>query len=101
MDRMRHRLPRRPYASLLAGIAILWVSYASVAWADGSDGGAAEQTTGQGDWAFRVAPYIWLPAMTGDVTVRGTESEIDTSVSDIFTESDFAFALQGQVEAWY
>ena len=52
-------------------------------------------------WEFRAAPYIWIPAMTGDVTVNGTETDIDTSVSDVFTTSDFAFALQGQFEAWH
>ena len=32
--------------------------------------------------------------MTGSATVKGVKTDIDTSISDIFTESDFAFALQ-------
>lgn len=66
--------------------------------------GAVPETSagpGRSDWSFRVAPYIWIPAMTGDVTVKGIDSEIDTTISDIFTGSDFAFALQGQTEVWY
>lgn len=53
------------------------------------------------DWTFTVAPYIWLPAMTGSTTVDGRKAEIDTSVSDLFTESDFVFAVQAELAAWY
>lgn len=52
-------------------------------------------------WEFRAAPYIWLPAMTGEVTVKGTTTDVDTSVADLFTESDFVFALTAQFEAWH
>lgn len=52
-------------------------------------------------WELRVAPYIWLPAMDGHATVAGTRAEVDTTISDIFTGSDFAFALQGEAELWY
>jgi hypothetical protein len=53
------------------------------------------------DWTFAITPYIWLPAMTGDVTVRGRTADIDTSIADLFTESDFVFGLQAEMEAWY
>jgi hypothetical protein len=53
------------------------------------------------DWTFLVAPFIWLPAMTGDTTVKGVTVDVDTSISDLFTETDFVFAIQAQMEAWY
>jgi hypothetical protein len=53
------------------------------------------------DWTFDVIPYVWLPAMTGDVTVRGRKADVDVSIGDLFTETDFIFALQAQLEAWY
>ncbi len=51
-------------------------------------------------WEFMVAPYIWLPAMTGKAGVNGTTFPIDTTVGDLFTQTDFVFALSAQVEAW-
>jgi hypothetical protein len=39
--------------------------------------------------------------MTGDVTIKGNASDIDTTISDLFTESDFVFALAAEMEAWY
>jgi hypothetical protein len=53
------------------------------------------------NWTFAVAPYIWLPAMTGSAEVDGRKVDIDTTVGDLFTESDFIFAIQADFEAWY
>jgi len=53
------------------------------------------------DWTFVITPYIWLPAMTGSTTVQGRTAEVDTSIADLFTESDFVFGLQAEMEAWY
>ena len=69
--------------------------------AESGTGSQVDQTEGESDWRFQVTPYIWLPAMTGGATIGGTDVGIDTSISDIFSGSDFAFALQGEVEAWY
>jgi hypothetical protein len=55
----------------------------------------------EGDWDFVVAPYIWLPAMTGSSSVNGRSIQIDTSVSDLFTKSDFVFSVSAELEAWY
>lgn len=52
-------------------------------------------------WEIRVAPYIWLPAATGDATVAGTKTELDSSLSDLFSGTDFVFGLQGEAEGWY
>ncbi len=55
----------------------------------------------EGDWTFSIAPYIWLPAMTGKATVAGHTVDVDTSIADLFTESDFVFGLLVETEAWY
>ncbi|MDJ0848908.1 MAG: hypothetical protein QNK04_11060 [Myxococcota bacterium] len=52
------------------------------------------------DWSFVLAPYIWLPAMTGEATVRGIPVEVETDISDIF-DKDRALSVKAQFEAWY
>jgi hypothetical protein len=54
-----------------------------------------------GNWDFAITPYIWLPAMTGEAAVKGRSVEIDTTVGDLFTETDFVFAVQAEFAAWY
>jgi hypothetical protein len=53
------------------------------------------------DWTFAIKPYIWLPAMTGDVTIGGVKVPVETSISDLFTGSDFLFGLMMEAEVWY
>jgi len=45
------------------------------------------------DWKFRAAPYLWLVALDGDVTVRGQESDLDLSFNDIWDELNIAGML--------
>lgn len=53
-------------------------------------------------WRFDVAPfYLWLPALEGDVTVRGQEVPVDVTVGE-FTETLFEslkVAATGRFEA--
>lgn len=53
------------------------------------------------DCTFEVIPYVWLPAVSGSVTVAGRSADVDTSISDIFTEPDFVFGVFAQMEGWY
>ncbi len=63
-----------------------------------SQGQAQEQTVHVGDdWEFVVAPYLWMAGMIGDVTVKGTDSEVDAGFSDILDSLDAAFL--GYIEA--
>ena len=78
-------------------IAVLWTlgtAAAPAAWGQATD--AAES-----DWSFAITPYIWLPAMTGEAAVKGNSVDIDTTIADLFTETDFVFALSAEMEAWY
>ena len=63
--------------------------------------GAAAEAPDEDEWTFLVAPYIYLPSMSGSATVMGIEMPIDNSIADLFTENDFVFAIQAQTEAWY
>ncbi|CAB1077837.1 hypothetical protein D1AOALGA4SA_5615 [Olavius algarvensis Delta 1 endosymbiont] len=45
------------------------------------------------DWKFRVAPYMWLVALEGDVTVRGRKSDLDLGFKDIWDELNIAAML--------
>jgi hypothetical protein len=86
--------PQRQRALAIAVFWVLGVAAAPAAWGQAAD-------DAESDWDFVIAPYIWLPAMTGDATVKGRTTEIDTTVSDLFTETDFVFALSAEMEAWY
>ena len=52
-------------------------------------------------WKFELAPYIWLPAMSGDVTVRNRTFDVDLDLDEtldlIF--DDLKFAFMGRFEA--
>jgi hypothetical protein len=50
-----------------------------------------------GEWTFRIAPYLLVPSMEGDVTLRGREVETDVGPEDIFSRLNFGF--QGYLEA--
>jgi len=57
------------------------------------------------EWQFRVTPYVWIPGVTGDVTVRGNPVDIDVNVFDLFdsgssgVDLDSLAALMGYLEA--
>jgi hypothetical protein len=56
-------------------------------------------------WQFRVTPYVWIPGVSGDVTVRGNPVDIDFNVFDVFdsgssgVDLDSLAALMGYLEA--
>jgi len=55
---------------------------------------AAEEKTSQNSgWEFAVAPYMWFLSLDGDVTVKGNESDLDLSFSDIWDELNIAAML--------
>jgi opacity protein-like surface antigen len=52
-------------------------------------------------WTFEVEPYLWLPALDGDITVRGHTAPVDLSIGE-FVETIFEslqFAAMGRIEA--
>jgi hypothetical protein len=80
-------------------LAILMIALATAANAALAE--APPEDPQEGNWTFDVAPYFFLPAMTGSVTVKGLTLPVDTSVPDIFTENDLALTLAVRAEAWY
>jgi hypothetical protein len=59
---------------------------------------------GSSGWQFRVTPYVWIPGVSGDVTVRGNPVDIDFNVFDVFdsgssgVDLDSLAALMGYLE---
>lgn len=49
-------------------------------------------------WKFHVGLYLWVPAMSGNVTVKGLTARIDGDLGD--TLDALNFALTGHFEAW-
>ena len=52
-------------------------------------------------WKFEVAPYVWLPAMQGDLTVRGRTADINLDLGDTLDLlfDSLKFAAMGRAEA--
>jgi hypothetical protein len=52
-------------------------------------------------WKFSLEPYLWLPAMTGDITVRGHTADVDLDLGDVFEAllDSFQFGAMGRFEA--
>lgn len=67
--------------------AIAFLSWPAAALAQSDDDG----------WRFRIEPYLLVPSMDGDVTVRGREAEADVGPEDIFSHLNLGF--QGYFEA--
>lgn len=53
-------------------------------------------------WWWRVAPYGWVPAVTGDAGVANVEVPVDISMSDTLSDLDFAamLTLEAGVGRW-
>ena len=55
---------------------------------------SAQEPTDDADrWDFIVAPYLLLPHMDGDVTIRGNPVDVDAGPGDIFERLDFGAML--------
>ncbi len=52
-----------------------------------------------GTWQIDVAPFVWLPSVAGNITVRGHTIEDDMSIGDILSKSKFPIALMAHAEA--
>ena len=50
-------------------------------------------------WSFRIAPYAWLTAVDGDISVGPVSAPVDISFSDTLDKLDMAF--MGVVELGY
>ncbi|MEE4295037.1 MAG: hypothetical protein V2J20_00285 [Wenzhouxiangella sp.] len=44
-------------------------------------------TSNADDWAFRVEPFVWLPGIDGTVGALGLSTDVDLSLSDLFSSS--------------
>lgn len=51
------------------------------------------------DWDFKLTPFAWLTSISGDVTARGMENEVDVSFGDIWDTLNFALLFE--FEAMY
>ena len=52
---------------------------------------AEEAEEADHDWKFRLTPYLWLTAISGDLTVRGITADFDASISDILERAEPTF----------
>lgn len=61
-----------------------------------STGGAASagspkfEASDPNGWEFTVAPYVWLTAVSGDITVKGANAPIDASIGDVLNDLNLA-----------
>ena len=100
----------RHFAALLASLSIVSVAFAGEAPSAPSITDAAAPVRFEvqspsmkladapdpDKWRFLIAPYLWIPAMNGNVTVRGNSAEVDIDMWDTFDliKDNFNFATQ-------
>lgn len=51
-------------------------------------------------WHFVATPYIWLPGIYGETTLRGRTAKADASFSDLYHHTDTHVGFMGEAEAW-
>jgi hypothetical protein len=83
----------------LVGMLVLTLLVCPVA--HSQDRNAAQEASFFTGWTFEVAPYLWLPALDGTVTVRGLSAGVDQSVGDTIDLlfDSLKFAALGLAEA--
>jgi hypothetical protein len=47
-------------------------------------------------WHFLIAPYAWLPWITGNMTVRGNNAAVDVTPNDLIKKLDFVLQLHAE-----
>lgn len=58
---------------------------------------AQDSTDSSKKWEFTVAPYILLPNMSGETTIRGLSVDVNANTSDIFNRLDFGAMLYAEM----
>jgi hypothetical protein len=57
------------------------------------------EPTDTGDrWLVRMAPYLWATSLDGNATVKGIESDVDVSFSDILEDLSLAGMLLADIQ---
>lgn len=74
----------------LASAAPAWSAHAADDYAPGSEN----------QWQFSATPYIWLPGIYGEVTLRGLTAKVNASFSDLYDHTDTHVGFLGEGEAW-
>jgi hypothetical protein len=59
---------------------------------------AQEQTDGESDWKYAIAPYAWFISVDGDVTVKGQSNDVDVNFSDVWDEFNIGATIE--FKAW-
>jgi len=54
----------------------------------------------QNEWRFVATPYIWLPGIYGQTTLRGITAKADASFGDLWRHTDTHVGFMGEAEAW-
>lgn len=65
----------RFFSYVLAGVLTLFGNYGKTL----AEDSGSRSTLSSNNWEVSIVPYSWLSSMNGDVTVRGTATEVDTN----------------------
>jgi len=90
----------RTSGSLLVGMWLLMLLVCPPAYSQ--EGEAPQEASFLKGWTFDVAPfYLWIPALDGEVAVRGLSADVDLSVGDTLDLlfDSFKFVATGRAEA--
>jgi hypothetical protein len=50
------------------------------------------------EWSARISPYLWLPALDGDMAFGGRSAEIDMDIRDVLSDFGGAVFLNGSFQ---
>jgi hypothetical protein len=59
---------------------------------------AQNPSSGENKWEFTITPYLWMPQIEGDITVKEITTHVDVPFRDILQDLDFGGEVH--IEAW-
>ncbi len=72
-------------------LAMFAIGLCSSTYAASGETSVANSSNNQ--WRFLIAPYGWLPWMSGDITVKGQSAKVDIAPQDLIKTLDAAFQI--------
>jgi hypothetical protein len=81
---------------------LLIVAFLAIGFLSSAQGQVPIMDEKPNQWQFTWGPYIWMTGLNGNVTVKGIDSHVDASFTDLAKHMDMAFSshVELQKEPW-
>lgn len=57
--------------------------------------GASAEAPQEKEWSARISPYVWVPAINGDMSYRGQSGDVSLGIEDVLSKFGGAAMLNG------